>query len=247
MQAVERFGKGVDPDKDGVPDELSVGDITTLVIYQACLNVPGRVVPRDQRRRAAVVRGEQLFEKTGCVSCHLPALVLDDPVFTEPNPYNPPGNLRPSDVKRPVRVDLTREGPAPHVERLPDGRAVVRAFTDLKRHDLSDGDYNHFANEKVSQGLLTGFAPAAHFTEPPQARPTRQFLTRKLWDAGNSDPYGHRGDLTTLTEAIHFHGGEARRARDAFFGLAADDQAAIIEFLKTLQVLPEGSPRVALE
>ena len=62
---------------------------------------------------------------------------------------------------------MTREGPGPHLERLPDGRAIVRAFTDLKRHDICDGDYGHFANERAFQGLLTGTMPAALFTEPP--------------------------------------------------------------------------------
>jgi CxxC motif-containing protein (DUF1111 family) len=69
-------------------------------------------------------------------------------------------------------------------------------------------------------------------------RPTEEFLTKKLWDVGNSDPYGHRGDLTTITEAIFFHGGEARDSRDALFALPQDDQNAIVEFLKALQVLP---------
>jgi len=124
---------------------------------------------------------------------------------------------------------------------------VVRAFTDLKRHELNDGDYSHFANEQVPQGKLNGFAPASSFTLPPPPRPTSQFLTRKLWDAGNSAPYGHRGDLTTLTEAIFQHGGEGRASREAFFALPPDDQSAIIEFLKTLQVLPDGSPRVVIE
>ena len=74
-------------------------------------------------------------------------------------------------------------------------------------------------------------------------RPTSEFLTRKLWDVANSDPFGHRGDLTTLTEAIYFHGGDARVERDAFFSLSQASQDAIIEFLKTLQVLPEQRPR----
>ena len=75
----------------------------------------------------------------------------------------------------------------------------------------------------------------------------REFLTRKLWDVGNSAPYGHRGDLTTLTEAIDHHHGEAKATRDAFFGLPAEQRAQIIEFLKTLQVLPLGSPLVCPE
>jgi hypothetical protein len=247
MQSAERFGAEVDADKDGVVDELTVGDITAVTVYQAALNTPGRLRPADLARRAAEARGESLFETVGCAACHRPTLVLDAAVFTEPGPYNPPGNLRPADTKRPFALDMTREGPGPRLERLPDGRAIVRAYTDLKRHDISDGDYNHFANERVAQGTLAGFAAAAGFTEPVRPRPVREFLTRKLWDAGCSAPYGHRGDLTTLTEAIYFHGGEARLSRDAFFRLPKADQAAIIEFLKTLQVLPDGSARVVTE
>jgi CxxC motif-containing protein (DUF1111 family) len=71
-----------------------------------------------------------------------------------------------------------------------------------------------------------------------EPRPTNKFLTRKLWDVGNSDPYGHRGDLTTLTEAIYFHGGDGRSQRDAFLALSADEQADIIEFLKSLRAVP---------
>ena len=247
MQASERFGDGVDADRDGVADELTAGDITAVSFYQAALATPGQLLPRDPARRAAVERGEALFAQVRCTSCHIPSLVLDKPVFSEPNPYNPPGNLRLPEGARPVSFDLTREGFGARLERLPDGRARVRAFTDLKRHDISDGDYPHFANERLAQGTLPGSAPASDFTEPPQPRPVRQFLTRKLWDAGNSDPYGHRGDLTTLTEAIHFHGGEARASRDAYFALPEDDRAAVIEFLKSLQVLPDDAGLVAEE
>jgi cytochrome c peroxidase len=246
IQGAERFSAGVDADKDGVADELTAGDATALAVFQAALNTPGRVLPRDRARRSAAERGEKVFATAGCATCHLPALTLADPVFTEPNPYNPQGSLRVRDVRRPFSFDLTRQGPGPRLERLPGGGAVVRAYTDLKRHDISDADYHHFANERAPQGTLAGVAPPSDFTEPPPPRPVRQFLTRKLWDAGNTDPYGHRGDLTTLTEAIHFHGGEARASRDAFFALPEPDRATVIEFLKTLQVLPDGSLRVVV-
>ncbi|MDH3641777.1 MAG: hypothetical protein OES38_06755 [Gammaproteobacteria bacterium] len=121
---------------------------------------------------------------------------------------------------------------------MPSGGARVRAFTDLKRHNLNDADYNHFDNEQISQGSLVGFADPNTFIVPPEPRPTGEFLTRKLWDVGDTDPYGHRGDLTTMTEAINFHGGDARVQRDAFFALPDHDRDAIIEFLKTLRSLP---------
>jgi cytochrome c peroxidase len=77
--------------------------------------------------------------------------------------------------------------------------------------------------------------------------PVDQFLTRKLWDVGNTAPYGHRGDLTTISEAILHHAGEARQQREKFAALAKDQQAEIVEFLKQLQVLPPGSSRELTE
>ncbi|MBL9000091.1 MAG: hypothetical protein JNK25_03005 [Phycisphaerae bacterium] len=50
------------------------------------------------------------------------------------------------------------------------------------------------------------------------------------------DCWVERFDLSTLTEAIYFHGGAARASRDAFFALPPQDQAKVIEFLKSLQV-----------
>ena len=110
----------------------------------------------------------------------------------------------------------------------------MRAFTDLKRHSLCDpidqpDAIRFFCNEQLLD------------SRPDQdgRSGTEFFLTRKLWDAGSSPPYGHRGDLTTLSEAILMHGGEARANRDAFVALDFADQQALIEFLLTLQILPE--------
>ena len=48
--------------------------------------------------------------------------------------------------------------------------------------------------------------------------------------------------MTTLTEAILAHGGEGRQARDAFVNLQAQGRGGVVEFLKSLQVLPDGTP-----
>jgi hypothetical protein len=235
LQAVERFGRGQtgedDFDMDGVPDELSVGDITAATLYQVSLQVPGRALPADPRKRAAVGRGEVLFSRIGCADCHRPALPLNSPVYSEPNPFNPPGNLRVGDVARPFTFDMTKDGPKPRLERQSGGSMVVRAYTDLKRHAICDDQDSFFANELLVQGGV----------------PTTQFLTRKLWDCGSSSPFGHRGDLTTISEAILHHAGEARSSREQFVALpdtGEGSKADVIVFLKTLQVLPAGSPRV---
>jgi len=214
-----------------VPDELTVGDITAATIFQVALNIPGRVTSDDSARRAAAVRGETSFASIGCIDCHKPSLPLSSSVFSEPNPFNPPGNLRVQDVPHPFTFDLTRDIPRPRLESAAAGGAIVRAYTDLKRHVIADDMDPFFRNERLIQNGV----------------PVDQFITRKLWDGGNKNHYGHRGDLTTLTEAILHHAGEARPQRERFAALSKDQQGEIIEFLKQLQVLPNGSPREVTE
>jgi hypothetical protein len=242
MEAVERFGIGQrdsegnpittdDFDQDGVSDELTDGDITAATIFQVALNIPGRVRSNDPLRAAAADRGERLFSEIGCSDCHRPFLTLNSRFYSEPNPFNPPGNLRVQDVYQPYVLDLTRDILKPTLERTRNGGAIVRAFTDLKRHVICDDLDPFYCNERLVQNGV----------------PIDQFLTRKLWDVGNTAPYGHRGDLTTITEAILHHAGEARPERDRFVSLGKEQQAEIIEFLKQLQVLPDGSPREVTE
>lgn len=240
MQAEERFDlnpeKGSDPDfdRDGVKRELTVGDITAATLFQAALGVPGRVMPVGADERRAVDRGERIFMEVGCTSCHVPRMTLRHRTFVEPYGLNPEGTF--GDDSRPVVFDMTREGERPRLEGTHDGGAIVRAYTDLKRHNLCDPEgpnaIRHFCNELLPQGRPEG---------------SEFFITRKLWDIGNSAPYGHRGDLTTIADAILAHGGEARGSRDAFVARPVEDQAAVVRFLKTLQVLPPGSPRVVTE
>ncbi|SRR6266404_4383080 len=195
------------------------------------MNIPGRVIPDDPLRRAAAVRGEVRFAEIGCTDCHKPSLALNSRFFSEPNPFNPPGNLRVQVVQHAYTFDLTRDIPKPRLEGTETGGATVRAFTDLKRHIICDDQDPFFRNERVIQNSV----------------PVDQFITRKLWDVGNTAPYGHRGDLTTITEAILHHAGEGRPQRERFVALGKDQQADVIEFLKQLQVLPDGSPREVTE
>jgi Di-haem oxidoreductase, putative peroxidase len=227
MQASERFGDGVDFDKDGVADELTRGDITAATVFQAAMEMPGRVIPRHPVIEQAIRAGEATFQKIGCASCHVPALTLNSPIYSEPNPYNPPGNLRLQDVARAFTFDLTRQGPLPRLERTADGKAIVRAFTDLKRHKMGP----LCNNEKLVQAGV----------------PTDQFITKKLWGFYSEPPFLHSGRCTTVTEALLVHGGDAQGARDAFAALPKADRDNVIEFLKSLQVLPAGSRTLVVD
>jgi len=243
MQAEERFDLNLDTgfktdfDGDGVERELTIGDITAATIFQAAMGVPIQVLPKSMEEQIVVNLGQTLFEDAvqdggiGCSSCHIPEMFLENRVFSEPNPFNPEGTF--SDGNLSVSFDLTKDGEQPRLEVSGRNGAVVRSYTDLKRHNLCDAQdfpnpIRFFCNENFSQG------------RPEQdGRPGAEFfITRKLWDVGSSAPYGHRGDLTTITEAILMHGGEARTSRDKFVSLPFDDKSAIVQFLKTLQVTP---------
>ncbi len=239
MQAEERFdlnpAKGFDPDfdNDGMVRELTLGDQTAISIWQAQLDAPQQILPKGNAARDMVKHGEQVFDDVGCTSCHKPELVLNTQYFVEPNPFNPPGtcNNQAPDFENacpPVSFDLTKEA---GFKKGPNGTIIVRAYTDLKRHNLCDDDIDFFCNEQLAQGRADAIdgTPGTQF-----------FLTRKLWDVGNSAPYGHRGDVSTITEAILFHGGEGRASRDAFEASSVEDQKSLVMFLKTLQVVPDA-------
>ncbi|MGC2305239.1 hypothetical protein [Candidatus Binatus sp.] len=214
MQAVERFGSGTDQDQDGVTNELLIGDITAVTIFQAALPAPA-VSSRGLDSRAAA-RGADLFDKVGCAGCHLPSLPLTSTRFCDPDPQNPPNTF--NDTSQSYCFDLTRTGIR--------GNSVA-AFTDLKRHVICDGSKPHYCNEPASP---------VQASDSNFAIPSDQFLTAKLWDTGNSGPWGHRGDLDTIYAAITAHGGEAADSVGQFESLSDSDQLAVVTFLKTLQM-----------
>src|SRR5262249_22582539 len=138
IQSTERFGKDTDPDGDGVVNEMTRADMTAVCMYQATLTVPGRVIPNDPEIEAAVWAGEQRFQTVGCAQCHVPRLPLDNEgwIFSEPNPHNPPGNLRPGEAPT-LAVDLpSGDLPSPRLKPDYSGVVYVEAYTDLKLHDI---------------------------------------------------------------------------------------------------------------
>lgn len=249
MQTEERFGAGIDQDRDGYANEITRADMTAISVFQAALPVPGRVIPRDARVRAAIASGEELFETVGCASCHIPQLPLTNQgwVYSEPNPYNPPGNLRVSDGVPSLTVDLTRTDlPLPRL-RAENDVVMVPAYTDLKLHDITTGlpscaPHPHL----IKTGQCDGDVEALDQNEPAGTAKffagNSKFITRKLWGIANQHSFGHHGQYTTMREAVLAHNGEAAFSSNAFKSLGARDQNAVIEFLKSLQILPAGTP-----
>jgi len=234
IQSTERFGVNTDPDGDGFVNELTRADVTAISLFQAAMAVPGRVIPNDPEVEDAVLNGEKVFERMGCAKCHIPALPLTAKawVYSEPNPYNPPLNLRPGTTKT-LYMDLNSPIlPQPRLSPDSDdpNTVWVPAYTDLKLHDITDPAEN---GEPLDQNQTPWTAKFRNGN--------RRFLTKRLWGAANEPPYFHHGLFTTMRQAVLAHSGEARQARTEFQSSPAYDQDSVIEFLKTLQVLPPGT------
>jgi cytochrome c peroxidase len=242
IQSTERFGYDRDPDGDGVANEITRAGITALTVYQATLQVPGRVISTDPEVEQAVWRGEQLFEEIGCASCHVPKLPLTRRgwIYEEPGPYNPPGNLRQGDTAT-LRIDLSSwRLPQPRLPVEDGGEPVVwvPAYTDFKLHDITSGPED-FNAEPLDMNFGTW---SVDFGKGNQ-----KFLTKRLWGTANEPPYFHHGLFSTMREAILAHAGEALAIRKRFEQLPDHDRDCVIEFLKTLRVLPAGTTALVVD
>jgi len=93
-------------------------------------------------------------------------------------------------------------------------------YTDLLLHDMGPG---------LADGIKEGRASGRHWRTAP------------LWGLGHVKTVGgeaagylHDGRARTLTEAILWHGGEARAARDAWAELPALERLQVLAFLQSL-------------
>jgi hypothetical protein len=158
-------------------------------------------------------------------------------VFTEPGPYKAPGNLRTGETKT-VSMDLTSALlPAPRlVPEKHDAKVIaVPAYTDFKLHDICNP-------EDVEPLDMNQSVWSPKFKEG-----NRRFLTKRLWGAANEPPYMHNGMYTTMRAATLAHSGEALESRLAFQALSKNERDSLIEFLKTLQVLPPGTKDLVVD
>jgi len=213
MEASEMFGEartGIhDFGGNGTGKGLTSGQISAMALWQASL-------PAPDNRGFQKHPGYAIFKQVGCESCHVSSLHLESNVFQEPNEFNREGVMTPQETRNRIRMPLRLE----HDHNVPgqDKGYVLHAFTDLKRHVICDTKRSFFCNERKKQDKV----------------PTNEFMTPRLWDLNTKAPYCHRGDCTTITEAIEAHGGEASAVTDAFDALPRADKITLVQFLKSL-------------
>ena len=114
-----------------------------------------------------------------------------------------------------------------HVGQLVTGASDLAALSRQTIHPYGD-----FLLHDLGAGLADG--------RPEFAASGREWRTAPLWGLGLIETVNghmlllHDGRARGPVEAILWHGGEARAARDAFAALAKPDRDAIVAFLKSL-------------
>jgi hypothetical protein len=125
MQPTEVVGDGEDGDGDGVVNEITVGELSALSIFNTSLDPP-----EQHPAKRAGRRGRVLFETMGCAVCHVPEMATRRTLLPLSFPEiheDPSANLF---------YELDLAGAPVKFRKAPDGGVIVPLFADLKRHDM---------------------------------------------------------------------------------------------------------------
>jgi hypothetical protein len=218
---------GVDPDGDGIANELPISLVDHEEFYLLNYFKAGTSVSPD--KLTEVNTGRTLFNNAGCASCHIQQLTINsdrrvadvETVFSDFNPGSPTTSGNPLNrlfaTATPKIVTIDDPGSFPVLKRPALQSFVVNNFfADLKRHDLG----NNFAERNFDGTLL------------------RQIMTEPLWGVGTTAPYGHDGRSQSLEEVILRHGGEALTQRNNFNALSRANKNLVLTFLASLVLFP---------
>lgn len=188
-------------DKPGA-DGLS--DIDRFTRFMRATKAPAR--DPQQAGAPAAKRGEALFEKIGCASCHVPTLTTAAPG----TPVNGGKFIIPEAL----------------------GNKMFHPYGDFLLHDVGTGDGIVIAMEEhyskhVYQTQWKNLSLDAQ-------RTANRMRTAPLWGVRMEPMLMHDGASVTFRDAILRHRGEASDVTKRFEELAQKDQEAITEFLKSL-------------
>jgi hypothetical protein len=206
-----------DPDRDGYCEEITEGDLDVVEWY--LLNHPA---PARSKSTPDVVRGEQLFQRIACTTCHVPDWHLQA--------YSP--------------------GARDYTERYDGDRRLFElqvAFNDKterlegRLHYLADKRGNRWMPRRQASTVRGIYSDFKYHDVGPDfyqmqfdGSVVRHWRTTPLWGAGTTGPYGHDGASLDLDAVIRRHGGEASAAHMAYGALRDEERRQIIAFLQSL-------------
>jgi hypothetical protein len=160
MQPVELVGADVDGDNDGVANEVLVGEISALHVFNTNLERPTAV--EDPQ----TILGFQAFRRIGCADCHKPALHTTSTVLTYAEPEvgtDPSQNVFYS-------ADISTSPAGFETNNI--GGVKVGLFSDLKRHRMGPALAESFGNPLDNQFItarLWGVADTAPYLHDGRA------------------------------------------------------------------------------
>ncbi len=161
MQPVEVVGANFDEDGDGVENEVTLGEMTALHIFDVTNPRPFMKPLSD-----AAEKGFRRFREIGCAYCHRPFLETQSrflPLAHPEVPDDPWANVY-------LEIDLVKVG----FEPSPNGGVYVPFFADLKRHDMGDGlaetfERGEIPNREFTTARLWGIADTAPYIHDGRA------------------------------------------------------------------------------
>jgi CxxC motif-containing protein (DUF1111 family) len=192
-----------EPNDTPGPDGLS--DIDHFTRFVRATKAPARDF--QLASGAVAKKGEGLFDKIGCATCHVETLTTA-PAGTKINggTFTIPAAL---------------------------GSVTFHPWGDFLMHDVGTGDgilqatREHYG-KRVFQ-MMSGYLSKQDFESS-----RNKIRTAPLWGVRLRPRLMHDGASLTLPDAIQRHRGEAMHASQKFEKLKREDQEAIIEFLKSL-------------
>ena len=192
-----------EPNDTTGPDGLS--DIDHFARFIRATKAPAR--DAAVASSAAANKGLGLFEKIGCVSCHVETLTTA------------PGGTKINGGTFTIPAAL--------------GSITLHPYGDFLMHDVGTGDgilqatREHYGHQVFQQ--MSGYLSKQNFESS-----RNKIRTAPLWGVRLRPRLMHDGASLTLLEAITRHSGEAGHVIKQFEKLKRPEQNAVIEFLKSL-------------
>ncbi|HEV2221381.1 MAG TPA: di-heme oxidoredictase family protein [Candidatus Acidoferrales bacterium] len=192
-----------EPNDTPGPDGLS--DIDHFARFIRATKAPAR--DAELAKSAAANKGEALFDKIGCATCHV-ATLMTAPAGTKINggTFTIPAAL---------------------------GSVTFHPYSDFLMHDVGTGDGilqatpEHYGRRVFQR--MAGYLSKQDFESS-----RNKIRTAPLWGVRLRPRLMHDGASLTFVDAIARHRGEANQVTQKFERLKRADQEAIIEFLKSL-------------
>jgi CxxC motif-containing protein (DUF1111 family) len=228
--------KITEPNSVPDPTDNNLEDIDRFASFMRSLKAPAR----DESIAASsdAKRGEELFTKIGCATCHVETIVTG-------------------------KSPAASGGPGLHPEALEN--RTIHPFSDFLLHDVGTGDgisvalVEHFGRQLLErrfreEGRAEGNEPSGKFEEecsesyqeavaegekhPKLLRDTlcarNKIRTAPLWGLRLRSRFMHDGNSVQLDDAVRRHAGESSKVTERFLKLKPSDQKALLTFLQSL-------------